>query len=60
MVSVDTNVLVRLFVDDPTAAEQVRKVRERLTREELSDDMTVDTLRERVTCKACQTAGCGC
>ena len=33
MVSVDTNVLVRLFVDDPTAAEQVRRVRERLARE---------------------------
>jgi len=33
MVSVDTNVLVRLFVDDPTAEEQVRKVRERLARE---------------------------
>lgn len=33
MVSVDTNVLVRLFVDDPAAAEQVRKVRERLARE---------------------------
>lgn len=34
MISVDTNVLVRLFVDDPTAEDQVRKVRERLAREQ--------------------------
>ena len=34
MVSVDTNVLVRLFVDDPTAEEQARNVRERLEREQ--------------------------
>ncbi len=33
MVSVDTNVLVRLFVDDPTAEAQVGKVRERLAKE---------------------------
>jgi predicted nucleic-acid-binding protein len=34
MFSVDTNVLVRLFVDDPTAEEQVKKVRERLATEQ--------------------------
>jgi len=30
-----------------------------LDREKLLDDMTIDTLRERVTCQACGSRDCG-